>query len=119
MLRFENEDCFSSVIIKRICRSRRFSGRISSSSPPPVEVSLEGRGIAPTSSCLFAGDEDCGCGGPEILSGDVPEGARTLNPRAAMRKAKIYRTSGEAVSMDELLRTNSKLSIVVFLRSLG
>lgn len=79
----------------------------------------EGRGIIPTPSCLFAADEDCGCGGPEILSGDVPEGARTLNPRAAMRKAQIYRTSGEAVSMDELLGTNNKLSIVVFLRSLG
>eukprot|EP00977_Amphora_coffeiformis_P016800 scaffold5317_cov160-Amphora_coffeaeformis.AAC.8 len=81
---------------------------------------LERQRILPTSLRLFfADEEDCGCGGPEILSGDVPEGARTLNPRQAMRKAKVYRTSGEAVSMDELLDTNNKISVVVFLRSLG
>lgn len=72
-----------------------------------------------TPSCLYATDEDCGCDGPEILSGDAPEGARTANPREAMRTANVYRTSGEAVSMDELLDTDDELSVVVFLRSLG
>ena len=63
-------------------------------------------------------DEDCGCGGAEILSGEISEAARALNPRDAIRAADVYRVSGEPVSMDELMDKN-KLSIVVFLRSLG
>jgi hypothetical protein len=64
---------------------------------------------------------DCGCGGPELLSGDVPEQVRSRNPREAMRSASVFRVSdGQPVSMDELLGTDeNQLSIAVFLRSLG
>ena len=80
----------------------------------PTCVSLESR-----STVLSASSDDCGCG-PEILSGDVPEGARSVNPREALRKANVFRVSGESVSMDELIdRNENKLSVVVFLRSLG
>jgi hypothetical protein len=68
-------------------------------------------------SSLFSSTEDCGCG-PEILSGDVPENARTLNARQALRSANVFRVSGESVSMDELIGDN-QLSVVVFMRSLG
>ena len=77
------------------------------------------------SSSLFATTttkEDCGCsGGPEILSGDVPEVARSLNPRQALRKTNVFSVSGESVSMDELLnrRGEDSVSVLVFLRSLG
>jgi hypothetical protein len=71
----------------------------------------------PTPSSLFSTTEDCGCG-PEILSGDVPENARTLKTREALRSANVFRVSGESVSMDELIG-DSQLSVVVFMRSLG
>lgn len=89
--------------------------------PPPRTGTLP---LPQERTRLFASteEEDCGCGGPEILSGDVPEQRKSQNPRLAMRKASVYRVSGESVSMDELIGgngTEDKLSVVVFLRSLG
>lgn len=87
-----------------------------------IEGCFSVRTTTTTSLSAAATEGDCGCGssGPEILSGDVPQMARSLNVRQALRTADVYRVSGEAIPMDELLnRGNNKLSVLVFLRSLG
>ena len=65
--------------------------------------------------------EDCGCPTQVSFSGKPPDQARMLNHREAIRKHGIYSVSGNAVTMDELIGSpaSKKVSIVVFLRSLG
>ena len=92
--------------------------------PNPESATNTARVANLLKSPLFASTstpEDCGCStGPEILSGDVPEVARSLNPRESLRNTNVYRVSGESVSVNELLdRGENKLSVLVLLRSLG
>jgi hypothetical protein len=65
--------------------------------------------------------DDCGCQPQVTFSGKVPETARTLNHREAVREHPIYNVDGESVTMDQLIGepASDQVSIVVFLRTLG
>ena len=69
-------------------------------------------------------DADCGCdvATTTTYSGKPRENAKQLNQRQAIRDCAgyLYNSNNDQVRLEDLLvRTNTKVSIVVFLRSLG
>lgn len=85
--------------------------------------------VTSLSATTTATDEDCGCAPSKpstttttIYSGRPSQLARTsINPREAIRKGNVYNIHGKASNMDDLIvgTSESSLSVVVFLRSLG
>ena len=88
---------------------------------PTFFGSATARQMSNTNTAAAAQTEDCGCADVVMYAGDPSDRAKDINARQAIRNTKIYRVSGEAVLMDELLGEpdTSGVSIVVFMRSLG
>ena len=67
-------------------------------------------------------DDDCGCGDVIMLGKPTPK-AKAINARQVLSQHSVKNTLGQEIRMDELLAsgdtTQSGVSIVVFLRSLG
>ena len=64
--------------------------------------------------------ENCGCQ-ETVYSGKPSDFARSLNPREAVRGTTFFSVDGAATTMDDLIGrpTDDRLSVVVYLRSLG
>jgi hypothetical protein len=85
------------------------------------------------SSPLFASTdletEDCGCATPTTFTGRPSSNARnSIQHRRAIAKLPLFRLDGEETTMDQIMGSDvdsdsdsdtGKLSLVVFLRSLG
>jgi hypothetical protein len=71
------------------------------------------------STSIFMSGADCAC--KTSFSGSPSEIARKSNPREVIRSDTLFKLSGEAVKIDDLIGepSSDQVSIVVFLRSLG
>lgn len=65
--------------------------------------------------------EECGCQVEVQFDGVPTEAARQLDHRQVIRKHQIYNSKGVSLNIDDLLGEpdRRKVSVVVFLRSLG
>lgn len=66
--------------------------------------------------------DDCGCQVVKTRYGGVPsELAQNINHRQAIQENPVYNARGESIKLDVLIGEpdGEKVSIVVFLRSLG
>lgn len=70
---------------------------------------------------MVGADENCGCQVETVFSGKPSEIARGLNPREAVRDIPFFSVNGDVVTMDDVIGKpgEEKVSVVVFLRSLG
>lgn len=102
--------------LNQSARSRKGSGVATSRSNLPS--SRVSSATQRDSSFNVDDENDCGCAST-IFSGKPTDVARASNPRQAIRNGSIYSLDSEELVIDDLLRSKSPVSIVVFLRSLG
>ena len=82
-----------------------------------VALALGASALAPTRrpTRLAAATDDCGCA--PVLSGDVPEAAKSMRHRDAAKGIELFRADGAATTLEGAL--TSRVNVVTFLRSFG
>lgn len=100
-----------------------FTTTTSACHPRALIPSCANSNIISSSAFMSSVSDDCGCQQEQetVYSGKPSESAMALDAREAIRNKRFLSVDGDSISMDDLIgKTNeNKVSIVVFLRSLG
>ena len=75
---------------------------------------LAAAALARRTTRLAAATDDCGCA---VLSGDVPEAAKSMRHRDVAKGIELFRADGAATTLEGAL--TSRVNVVTFLRSFG